>query len=320
MIGLPTRRSLRRSLHHLGGAARKHRARFRHIDEAARCRLQRIVRSWIPDPTDEDDLADETFGRLNDDRYTVISWLDAAIPLDGATVLEIGAGTGASTVALSEQGALVTGIDIDERSLAVARERCAIYGVSAELYCANVLDLPANILNRTFDLVIFFASLEHMTISERLAGMSLTWALVRPGGCWCVIETPNRLWFYDAHTSRLNFFHWLPDDLALAYAQRSQRKLFASDFSSPADNPSLKLARWGRGVSYHEFALSLGDVERLDVVSDQAAFLRRRNLAAFAYSLVSKARRYERFLARLEPTIHPAFSRQHLNLIIRKPE
>lgn len=283
MIRLPTRRSLRRKLHRLGGTAGKHRARFRNLDDAASCRLKQIVRDWIPDTTDEDDFVDQTYGRLNDDRYTVISWLDAAIRLDGATVLEIGSGTGSSTVALGEQGAHVTGIDIDEKSLAVARERCAMYGVSAEFYCANVLDLPANILQRTFDLVIFFASLEHMTITERLEGISLTWRLVRPRGCWSVIEPPNRLWFYDAHTSQLNFFHWLPETLALAYAQKSPRK-------------------------------------RLDVVSDQAAFLRRRNPAAFAYSLVSKARHYERFLERLEPRIHPAFFRQYLNLIIKKPD
>ncbi len=318
MIELLSRRSLRRRIQRLGGATHKHRARFRTLDENASRRLEHIVRNWIPDPSDELDYSDQTYERLNDDRYTVVPWLDSAVPLDGAHVLEIGAGSGTSTVALGEQGALVTAIDIDKPSLDVAHERCRLYGISAEFHHTSVLDLPADVLNRTFDLVIFFASLEHMTLEERLAAISLTWRLVRPGGAWSVVEAPNRLWYFDAHTSQLNFFHWLPDELAIAFAQKSPRKFFVSEMSDRQADLPLKLARWGRGVSYHEFVMSLGDAEKLNVVSDKDSFLRRRNPVAFLYSLVSRAGRYERLLERLEPDIHPAFFRQHLNLIIRK--
>src|SRR5215831_3740692 len=57
------------------------------------------------------DLTDHLYARLESDRSDVIPWLDASRCLLGATVLEIGCGTGSSTVALAEQGARVTAID-----------------------------------------------------------------------------------------------------------------------------------------------------------------------------------------------------------------
>ena len=78
------------------------------------------------------------------------------------------------------------------------------------------------------------------------------------------------------------------------------------------------LARWGRGVSFHEFDLVMGDARRLNVVSNKSDFLRRSNPALFAHGLVSKARRYERFLESIAPGINPGFFKQYLDIIIRK--
>jgi hypothetical protein len=71
-------------------------------------------------------------------------------------------------------------------------------------------------------------------------------------------------------------------------------------------------------VSFHEFDLVMGDARRLDVVSNKSDFLRRSNPAIFAHSLVSKARRYERFMESIAPGINPGFFKQYLDLIIRK--
>src|SRR5580765_4666694 len=83
------------------------------------------------------DLEETLRGRIAWDRRFVIPWLNSARPLDGLRVLEIGCGTGPSTVALAEQGAVVTGIDIDPDTIADARERCAAHNVSATMYVAN---------------------------------------------------------------------------------------------------------------------------------------------------------------------------------------
>ena len=310
-------RDLRRRLQRFGCANRKQRTNFRSLDEGASKRLATLVREWMKNPDDETDFRDLFMGRLDDDRFQVVPWLESSVPLDGAQVLEIGCGTGASTVALAEQGATVTGIDVDERSLLLARERCALYGLEPDLHCANVLDLSSEVRAKTYDLVVFYASLEHMTLEERLTAIPATWSLVRPGGVWCVIEAPNRLWHYDAHTSWLNFFHWLPDDLAIAYARKSRRGLFAAELAEKhEDGGRMLLARWGRGVSFHEFSVALGDAEDLTVLVDKDKFLRRRNPAFFLLGLTKQ--RYERFLARLAPSVNPGFYREYLNVMIKK--
>jgi 2-polyprenyl-3-methyl-5-hydroxy-6-metoxy-1,4-benzoquinol methylase len=169
---------------------------------------------WLATPEGRRDLEEHTSRRLQAFRTQVAPWLDSARALSGARILEIGCGTGASTVALAEQGASVTAIDIDEESLIVARDRCRLHGVEAEFLRLNgaaTEQLPA--LGQ-FDFVIFFACLEHMTYAERLDAMRSTWSGLTPGALWCSIETPNRLWWFDEHTSFLPFYNWLPDELA----------------------------------------------------------------------------------------------------------
>lgn len=75
------------------------------------------------------------------------------------------------------------------------------------------------------------------------------------GGSWVVIETPNRLWYFDGHTALLPFYHWLPDRLAFEYARFSPREYFREVYSEFTPDKALHFLRRGRGVSFHEFDL-----------------------------------------------------------------
>lgn len=275
---------------------------------------------WIATPEGREDLQDHLERRLNSFRGKVIPWLNAARPLLGARVLEIGCGTGASTVALAEQGAKVTGIDIDEPSLRVARQRCAAHGVECELVLANGAGARQFLEREPFDFVIFFACLEHMTHPERIEAMRETWRALPEGALWCVIETPNRLWFFDDHTSRLPFFNWLPDELVFEYSRFSPREPFRSSYRELSADKMESFLRHGRGVSFHEFDLAIGDASTLDVVSSLPLWSRRRGVLG----LRELARRYkrrsrlERTLASYRPDIHLGFFQPYLDLIIRK--
>jgi 2-polyprenyl-3-methyl-5-hydroxy-6-metoxy-1,4-benzoquinol methylase len=79
----------------------------------------------------KNDLLHHLYRRLLFDRLVVIPWLDHVRAIRKTNILEIGCGTGSSTVALAEQGADITAVDIDKSSLTVARERCEIYGLDA---------------------------------------------------------------------------------------------------------------------------------------------------------------------------------------------
>lgn len=146
--------------------------------------------------------------RLANDRRFVIPWLNATRNLKAMRILEIGCGTGSSTVALAEQGAQVVAIDIDAPALEVARERCRAHGVVADIREANAEKL---IEFQPVDAVLYFATLEHMNHLERMRSLADAWSILPVGGLLAIIETPNRLWFIDQHTSRLPFYNWLPD-------------------------------------------------------------------------------------------------------------
>ncbi len=133
-----------------------------------------------------------------------------------------------------------------------------------------------------------------------------------------VIETPNRLWHTDWHTSREPFFHWLPDELALEYSRFSRRGTFNQLFSNVTPESKELFYRWGRGASYHEFVLSFGiPAEKLPVINSLQEHLRRRHGTTYLGAF-RKARRYERLLQRLAPGIHPGFFCPDLYLIFRK--
>jgi 2-polyprenyl-3-methyl-5-hydroxy-6-metoxy-1,4-benzoquinol methylase len=273
---------------------------------------------WLATAEGREDLLDHTTRRLASSRNKVIPWLDSAKPLAGARVLEIGCGTGASTVALAEQGASVTAIDIDDESLHVARVRCEAHNVSCQLVKANGADAARILQGDKFDFVIFFACLEHMTHSERMQGMHDTWNALHPGALWCVVETPNRLWFFDDHTAQLPFYHWLPDELAFAYSQFSPREPFRSSYRSLSSTSLEGFLRHGRGVSFHEFELTMDKAANLDVVSSLPLWWRSPGLLRDLARRYRRRFRLERMLASFQPDIHLGFFQPYLDLIIRK--
>jgi 2-polyprenyl-3-methyl-5-hydroxy-6-metoxy-1,4-benzoquinol methylase len=131
-------------------------------------------------------------------------WLNTLRRLDGARVFEIGCGTGSSIMALVEQGSDVIGIDVVPESIEVSRARLRFFGLDEPaLHHLNATDIDTHFDHAGFDLVIFFASLEHMTHSERLRSLRAAWQLSADKGILCIVEAPNRLWLFDSHTADL---------------------------------------------------------------------------------------------------------------------
>jgi S-adenosylmethionine-dependent methyltransferase len=258
------------------------------------------------------DLHDHVIGRLDSDRRMIVPWLDHAKPLRDSRVLEIGCGTGSSTVAVAEQGAAVVGIDIDCDALLVAQDRCHAYGIAAEFHAVNVTAMTRTFGSQQFDFIIFFASLEHMTVPERLTALRDSWAMLPKGGQLVIVETPNRLWYYDGHTSLLPFFHWLPDELAFHYSQFSPRENFRELYRECEPDAVKHFFRQGRGVSFHEFDLTIGPA--LNVVSSLSTFhgLRYKPQRSLF------ERRYKSVLRQIYPDLHEGFCEDTLFLIIEK--
>lgn len=233
------------------------------------------------------DLDDHVFKRYEECQAHLVPWIKRVFPLTEAVMIEIGCGTGSSTAALAPLVKHVHGYDIAEASVRAAKRRFEILGLShlATFHClppdqilaAVVANSPVCARDaegcevRCVDAVLIYAVLEHQTIAERLLTLRTCWQLLRPGGILIVADTPNRLTYFDAHTSSLPFFHMLPDEIAVPYASRSPRAGLRESIAGAAMRGDIAatetLARWGRGVSYHEFELALGDLSNL-VVAD----------------------------------------------------
>jgi S-adenosylmethionine-dependent methyltransferase len=263
------------------------------------------------------DLLEE---RLDGHRKQIIPWLDSVKPLKGLRILEIGCGNGSSTVALAEQGAIVTAIDVDDSLLSDAKIRCGLYGLNVNFHLINATEINRVLVDEVFDIVIFMASLEHMTLEERLQSMKVAYELLPKGGLWCIVGTPNRLHFLDSHTSHLPFFHWLPDELAIQYSQFSSRVEYSQQIQE-IDNEKEKMLefyRWGRGVSFHEIEIALKSLNQLKLISNKAEFLRYKNRLYKIGTKFSSNYKYELFLKKLYPHIHRSFFQAYLDVIFEK--
>jgi len=262
----------------------------------------------------EADLEAHLILRLESDRREIIPWIDSARPLRNSRILEIGCGTGSSTIALAEQGAEIIGIDIDEGALQVAKDRSRIYGVDAAFRFLNCSQLSSTFKPNDFECIIFFASLEHMTIGERLSSLRDAWAMLPLGGLLVVVETPNRLWYFDNHTSLLPFFNWLPNELAFMYSRFSPRENFRELFVDYNVASKERFLREGRGVSFHEFDIAIGPTKDLKVISSLASFQGVRH----RLKKTKEERRFRSILASIYPSIHEGFFEDHLYLTIQK--
>jgi 2-polyprenyl-3-methyl-5-hydroxy-6-metoxy-1,4-benzoquinol methylase len=301
---------------------------FRPLDEAGTERLRKSLLknffarrpdAYLATQAGMRDLANHMTGRLEQDRRTIVPWLDSVRRLVGSRILEVGCGTGASTIALAEQGARVVGIDVDAVALRDAEERCRIYGLAASLAHANGADLSRLFSPGQFDVIIFYASLEHMTHAERISALSTSWALLPAGGALAVVDTPNRLWFYDSHTALAPFFHWLPDDLAMKYSRLCPREGFNTRFSEFSATSYLDFMRWGRGASFHEFEVAIDGVDLTSLVSCASLFARQQRMLARLKWRLSPEGRYAKFISRLKPDVHSGFFQPYLNLALMKP-
>jgi 2-polyprenyl-3-methyl-5-hydroxy-6-metoxy-1,4-benzoquinol methylase len=247
----------------------------------------------------------------------LIPWIEQTVPLAGKTVLEYGCGNAAVSCAVAERAQRLIGVDVDPAGIELGRREVQRLGqdnVELELHpVEEILDAVATHRGEV-DVFLLYAVLEHLTVSERLAVLRLAREVVEPGGAIVVCETPNRLIYFDHHTAQMPFFHLLPDELALEYYPRSQREDFRSALDAAAQRGRAAgleaIARWGRGVSFHEFEVAFDDLSQHVLASNYDPLLfEERPVHADEVILA-------RYLARWRPDLAPVWSRYWLDLIL----
>jgi SAM-dependent methyltransferase len=130
----------------------------------------------------------------------------AAVPPGCRTALDVGCGEGTLTRQLHSKVPSVTGIDLDEPSIELARRQAD--GAGIEYVQADFLTHP--FAPASFDLITSVAVLHHMDTAAALTRMR---ELLRPGGVLAVIGLP-----------RARLPHHLPYELAAIVAHRWHRR------------------------------------------------------------------------------------------------
>lgn len=108
-----------------------------------------------------------------------LSFIDGLVGLQGKRVLDVGCGGGILSESMSEQGAEVTGIDLGEKALKVAKLHQLESGVAVDYHLISVEDL-AKEQAASFDVVTCMEMLEHVPDPEAIVRACAR--LVKPGG------------------------------------------------------------------------------------------------------------------------------------------
>lgn len=108
-----------------------------------------------------------------------LDWIDAAVGLSGKKVVDIGCGGGILAESMAARGALVTGVDLSEKALGVARLHLYESGLAVDYrhIAAETLALEAP---GSFDVVTCMEMLEH--VPDPASTIRACAALVKPGG------------------------------------------------------------------------------------------------------------------------------------------
>ena len=141
------------------------------IDRAELAKFEAIASSWW-DPESE-------FRPLHDINPLRLNYIDERASLHGKKVIDIGCGGGILSESMSRRGATVTGIDMGEAPLSVAKLHKLESGVEVE-YIHSTAEAMAEKNAGAYDIVTCLEMLEH--VPDPASVIKSCYELVKPGG------------------------------------------------------------------------------------------------------------------------------------------
>lgn len=160
-------------------------------------------------------------------KYELLGYIDKK-EFRNKKLLDFGCGSGASTMILARMfpHTEMVGVEIEEKLLSIAQLRATYYGYNniQLMMSPNPETLPPRI--GFFDYVVLSAVYEHLLPNEREILLSQIWSILKPGGILFLNQTPYRYFPIEMHTTNgLPFINYLPDKVALYYAQHFSKRL-----------------------------------------------------------------------------------------------
>ena len=143
----------------------------RNADQAELDKFSELAHRWW-DPESE-------FKPLHDINPLRLDWIDREVGLVGKKVLDVGCGGGILAESMATRGALVTGIDLSDKALSVARLHLLESGQKVD-YRKIAAEELADGMPDAFDIVTCLEMLEH--VPDPASTIRACARLVRPGG------------------------------------------------------------------------------------------------------------------------------------------
>jgi 2-polyprenyl-3-methyl-5-hydroxy-6-metoxy-1,4-benzoquinol methylase len=289
-----------------------------------------MTATWFSERDVDEGYADyvkvrHVFGRMEVAQQQIMPWVLQSIPdLADKTVLEIGCGTGPSTVPLALAAKHVHAFDLDAKCVAVAKQRMELLNINNVTLFHRTVDWTkayandSTVLSGPVDVILCYALLEHLLPLERMDLLVGAWKHLAVGGYLVIIECPNRLYPFDWHSSQLPFMDQLPEELSYLWNGFSSRSSIPKDITANSRAAAAlcnrdRLYRFGRGASFHEFHVALGP-DAYRVVNTQNP-PQRSTFAGWNDTYIAMLATQ---LAALNPPVSSRFAQPCLDLVLQK--
>ncbi len=141
------------------------------VDQAEIAKFEALAHRWWD--------RESEFKPLHEINPLRVNWIDEHISLAGKKVLDVGCGGGILSEAMARRGAQVTGIDMGEAPLSVARLHLLESGLEVD-YRQITAESLAEESPETFDVVTCLEMLEH--VPDPASVIRACHRMVKPGG------------------------------------------------------------------------------------------------------------------------------------------
>lgn len=132
--------------------------------------------------------------------------------VSGKTLLHLQCHFGQDTMSWEREGAIVTGVDISEEAIALARQTAAELNLKAQFICANIYDLddPAKAVNgdfpkpTSFDIVFTsYGTIGWLPNLDKWAAIVARY--LKPGGIFYIADFHPVLWMMDNNFEKIGY-------------------------------------------------------------------------------------------------------------------
>jgi 2-polyprenyl-3-methyl-5-hydroxy-6-metoxy-1,4-benzoquinol methylase len=143
--------------------------------------------------------------------------------VEGRSLLHLQCHFGMDTMSWAREGATVTGVDLSDEAIKLAREINAELSLDAEFICCNVYDLRSH-LDKKFDIVFTsYGTIGWLPDLDKWA--QVVTHFLKPGGTFYIADFHPVLWMMDENQERIKYDYFntatITEEISGTYTDRN---------------------------------------------------------------------------------------------------